>query len=86
MAKPASDRIAKLQAQEKTLAAKRAKLEAVEKAKAAQLKKRRTFIVGEAVLDAIESDTDLSERIRGVLAASVERKVDREVIADLLKG
>jgi exonuclease III len=84
MAKPVSERIAKIKAKKEQLAAKLSKLEASEKAVTRKRDMRRKIIVGGALLAAIEKDSLLASRIRSVLGDQVTNPKDREFIADLL--
>jgi hypothetical protein len=84
MAKPITDKIAVLKAKQEKLAAQLNTLNAKAKVEDRKRDTRRKIVVGGAVLAAIESDAALAETLRRVLAASVARPADREVIADLL--
>ncbi len=84
MPKPIDERIAAVKARRDALGARLNALEAKAKNDARKRDARRKIIVGGAVLAAMEKDEALARLVRRVLAASVGRAQDREVLADLL--
>lgn len=83
-AKPISERLASIKAQQEKLAAKERQLEAKDRSEQRKRETRRKIVVGAAVLTAIEKDPAFAHSVMRILAASVGRAQDKEVIADLL--
>ena len=79
-----SDQIAALKAKRAKLDARLTPLE--NKASKTDRKRdtRRKIVVGAAVLAAMDKDPFLAAQVRRLLAVSVTRENDRDVIADLL--
>lgn len=75
---------ARIKAQQEKLARQLDALNQKEKTKQRALDTRRKIIVGGAVLAHMEKDIVLANLVRGILARSVGRSIDREAIADLL--
>ncbi len=86
MAKPITDKIAALKARQEELAAQLSALTAKAKVEDRKRDTRRKIVIGGAILAALETDTDtgLADMLRRVLAASVTRPMDRDVVSDLL--
>ena len=77
-------RIASIKAKKDALGARLNVLEAKAKNEDRKRDTRRKIVVGGAVLAAMEKDGVLAMRVRELLARSVTRPHDREVLADLL--
>jgi hypothetical protein len=82
--KPLTERIASIRTRREQLALKERQLAAKERSDKRKRDTRRKIVVGAAVLTAIEKDPILARMITRVLAASVGRAQDKEVILDLL--
>ena len=77
-------RIVSLKAKKDALTARLNALQAKAKTEDRKRDTRRKIVVGAAVIAAIEKDDALARRVRELLARSVTRPNDREVIAELL--
>jgi hypothetical protein len=84
MPKQLTSRIASIKAKQEALAARLNTLEMQAKKEDRKRDTRRKIIVGGAVLVAMEKDEALAARIKDILAQTVGRAMDKEVIADLL--
>ena len=78
------DRIASVKAKKDALAVRLNALQAKAKSEKNKRDTRRKILVGEAVIAAMEQDGFLAVRIRALLAKTVTRDNDLDVIADLL--
>jgi hypothetical protein len=84
MAPQLETRIAAVKARKDALAARLNLLQAKAKAEKDKRDTRRKFLVGAAVIEAMENDGFLAARIRSLLARVVTRDSDLDVIRDLL--
>lgn len=84
MAADIETRIAALKAKKDKLAVQLVQLQGKAKTEERKRQTRRKIVVGGTVLVAMEKDPTLRETVRRLLAATVTRQKDREVLADLL--
>jgi hypothetical protein len=86
MPKNYGDQIEKLKAQREKIERRLNTLEQKAVFKTYKRDMRRKIVVGGAVLAEMQNDADFANIIGGLLARNVERPVDRETIADLLRA
>jgi hypothetical protein len=86
MAKDIAAQLARIKEQEEKLAKRKSALEQKAKTEDRKRDTRRKIVVGGAVLDHMQKDSDFARVICDLLAQSVGRPTDKEVIADLLDG